>query len=87
MNPVLNQFNLMTPFFLSFYVPPATIKQILLSFAFNRNLSKLTVVGSDGNRNIGCLHGIRVISMVWIVLLHVCLAIDKKLGYLDMCKL
>ncbi|XP_071822567.1 nose resistant to fluoxetine protein 6-like isoform X7 [Apostichopus japonicus] len=62
----------------------ATIKQILLSFAFNRNLSKLTVVGSDGNRNIGCLHGIRVISMVWIVLLHVCLAIDKKLGYLDM---
>ncbi|XP_071828649.1 nose resistant to fluoxetine protein 6-like [Apostichopus japonicus] len=62
----------------------ATIKQILLSFAFNRNLSKLTVVGSYGNRDIGCLHGIRVISTMWIVLLHVFLAIDKKLGYLDM---
>ncbi|XP_071822556.1 nose resistant to fluoxetine protein 6-like isoform X3 [Apostichopus japonicus] len=61
----------------------ATIKQILLSFAFNRNLSKLTVVGSDGNRDIGCLHGIRVISMMWIAMFHVCLTTDSKLSYLD----
>ncbi|XP_063954820.1 nose resistant to fluoxetine protein 6-like isoform X1 [Lytechinus pictus] len=45
-------------------------QQFLLCFAVNRNLKKL-LSSKTGEGGIGCLNGIRVISMTWVILGHV----------------
>ncbi|XP_030831493.1 nose resistant to fluoxetine protein 6 [Strongylocentrotus purpuratus] len=52
--------------------PPkhAIWEQFLLSFALNRNLAKLLNTNPGADRTIGCLNGLRVISMAWVILGH-----------------
>eukprot|EP00057_Strongylocentrotus_purpuratus_P034139 XP_794070.3 PREDICTED: nose resistant to fluoxetine protein 6 [Strongylocentrotus purpuratus] len=45
-------------------------QQFLLCFAVNRNLTKL-LSSKTSEGGIGCLNGIRVISMTWVILGHV----------------
>ncbi|XP_041453975.1 nose resistant to fluoxetine protein 6-like [Lytechinus variegatus] len=52
--------------------PPkrAIWEQFLLSFAVNRNLVKLLSTTAGQDRSIGCLNGLRVLSMGWVILGH-----------------
>ncbi|XP_072044029.1 nose resistant to fluoxetine protein 6-like [Amphiura filiformis] len=49
---------------------PGLFQEVLLCFAFNRNLSKLLDTTVGQSQSIGCLHGIRVISLTWVALGH-----------------
>ncbi|XP_072044016.1 nose resistant to fluoxetine protein 6-like [Amphiura filiformis] len=49
---------------------PGMLQEVLLCFAFNRNLSKLLDTTVGQSQSIGCLHGIRVISITWVALGH-----------------
>ena len=55
-----------------FSIPACTRawQQFLLCFAVNRNLTKL-LSSKTSEGGIGCLNGIRVISMTWVILGHV----------------
>ncbi|XP_072044229.1 nose resistant to fluoxetine protein 6-like [Amphiura filiformis] len=50
---------------------PSMLEEIVLCFAFNRNLSKLLDTTIGQSQSIGCLHGIRVISITWVALGHI----------------
>ncbi|XP_072044138.1 O-acyltransferase like protein-like [Amphiura filiformis] len=49
---------------------PGMLQEVLLCFAFNRNISKLLDTTVGQSQSIGCLHGIRVISITWVALGH-----------------
>ncbi|XP_067686795.1 nose resistant to fluoxetine protein 6-like [Haliotis asinina] len=44
-------------------------RQLLLAFSITRNAEKILSVTS-GEGNLGCIHGIRVLSMAWVILGH-----------------
>ncbi|XP_072044041.1 nose resistant to fluoxetine protein 6-like [Amphiura filiformis] len=50
---------------------PSMLQEVLLCFAFNRNISKLLDTTIGQSQSIGCLHGIRVISLTWVALGHI----------------
>ncbi|XP_072048227.1 O-acyltransferase like protein-like [Amphiura filiformis] len=49
---------------------PSRLQEVVLCFAFNRNISKLLDTSIGQSQSIGCLHGIRVISLTWVALGH-----------------
>ncbi len=51
------------------YVIAGLLQEVLLCFAFTRNLRKL--LDTKGSQGIGCLNGIRVISIMWVALGHI----------------
>ncbi|XP_012279116.2 O-acyltransferase like protein [Orussus abietinus] len=55
---------------------PKPLSEALLSFSLLLNISKLASldVGSD---TLAPIHGIRVFSMIWIILVHTCLAYNN----------
>ncbi|XP_067686889.1 O-acyltransferase like protein-like [Haliotis asinina] len=44
-------------------------RQLLLSFSVRRNTEKILSTRT-GDANLGCIHGIRVLSMAWVILGH-----------------
>ncbi|XP_071103042.1 O-acyltransferase like protein-like [Haliotis cracherodii] len=44
-------------------------RQLLLSFSISRNTEKILNTRT-GDGNLGCIHGIRVLSMAWVILGH-----------------
>ncbi|XP_046563523.1 nose resistant to fluoxetine protein 6-like [Haliotis rubra] len=44
-------------------------RQFLLSFSISRNTEKILSTRT-GDGNLGCIHGIRVLSMAWVILGH-----------------
>ncbi|XP_046563547.1 nose resistant to fluoxetine protein 6-like [Haliotis rubra] len=44
-------------------------RQLLLSFSISRNTEKILSTRT-GDGNLGCIHGIRVLSMAWVILGH-----------------
>eukprot|EP00057_Strongylocentrotus_purpuratus_P016041 XP_011670515.1 PREDICTED: uncharacterized protein LOC105441264 [Strongylocentrotus purpuratus] len=66
--------------------PPkhAIWEQFLLSFALNRNLAKLLNTNPGADRTIGCLNGLRVISMAWVILGHT-FFFPSQMGIIGQC--
>ncbi|XP_071100848.1 nose resistant to fluoxetine protein 6-like [Haliotis cracherodii] len=63
-------------------------KQLLLAFSITRNTEKLLSVNSSAS-DLSCLHGVRVLSMAWVILGHtvlICLtsAINPVDGFKDL---
>ncbi|XP_046563545.1 nose resistant to fluoxetine protein 6-like [Haliotis rubra] len=44
-------------------------RQLLLAFSITRNAEKI-LSSASGEGNLGCIHGIRVLSMAWVILGH-----------------
>ncbi|XP_067687081.1 nose resistant to fluoxetine protein 6-like [Haliotis asinina] len=44
-------------------------RQLLLSFSIRRNTERILCTKTD-NRDLDCLHGVRVLSMAWVILGH-----------------
>ncbi|XP_046398836.1 nose resistant to fluoxetine protein 6-like [Ischnura elegans] len=53
---------------------PGTVQRLLLCFSIRRNGKKILCGtedgGKDDERNLDCIHGLRVISMGWVILVH-----------------
>lgn len=62
---------------------PKPLSEALLSFSLLLNISKLTSldVGSD---TLAPIHGLRFLSMLWIMLVHSCLTTNEFSGILEL---
>ncbi|CAG7728552.1 unnamed protein product [Allacma fusca] len=49
---------------------PGTGVQVLVAFSLITNIRKWQNVGPGGGENFGCLHGLRFMSTLWVILAH-----------------